>query len=244
MTTPHQIEKHNLQQRAYFESTFKRTMQPTDSAYLNRQVEELIRFARLEPGDRILDVGCGIGRYTLLLAARGFQIEGLDLSSKLLEQLREHESGNKSIPLHCSDIISFPEKTDMSYDAVIGFFTLHHLHDLEASYAAMVKLLQPGGRIVFLEPNAFNPLYYLQILLTPRMTWEGDGGIVKMRRKVLLPIMERQGLLNCRIYRFGFFPPFLANRPWGRRLESVLESIPIWRGCLPFQIFYGEAAGD
>jgi hypothetical protein len=39
--------------------------------------------------------------------------------------------------------------------------------------------------------------------------------------------------------RFGFFPPFLADRRWGARLESIVERLSVWKACLPFQIFRG-----
>ncbi len=98
----------------------------------------------------------------------------------------------------------------------------------------------PGGRVVFLEPNPYNLLYYVQILFTPGMTWEGDGGIVRMRRRLIFRAMERAGFTRCAMTRFGFFPPFLTNRPWGARLEAWLERVPVWRPALPFQLFRGE----
>jgi SAM-dependent methyltransferase len=129
-----------------------------------------------------------------------------------------------------------------AYDLVLGFFVLHHVGDLERTFRSIATLLHPGGRVVFLEPNPFNPLYYLQILFTPGMTWRGDGGIVRMRRKLVVQAMERAGLTRCALTRFGFFPPFLSNQPWGLRLEALLERVPVWRPALPFQLFRGERA--
>jgi hypothetical protein len=104
----------------------------------------------------------------------------------------------------------------------------------------MARLIKPGGRLVFLEPNPLNPLYYAQILLTPGMTWQGDGGIVRMwPRRVFRAILDA-GLERPALARFGFFPPALANRRWGRRLETTLEGVPAWRSFLPFQLFRAE----
>lgn len=244
MTQTHR-DKHNQQQIDYFEQNYKRNMQPAaGTRYTNRQTDELINFANITKDDYILDVGCGIGRYTLPFAQRGYQIEGLDLASGLLEQLRQLDGGQYNIPLYCADIIDPPQDLLGRYDVLIGFFTLHHLHDIGACYASMIHLLKPGGRIIFLEPNAYNPLYYIQITLTPTMTWEGDGGIINMRKGYLFNAMESAGFTNLDIKRFGFFPPVIVNRPTGAKVESLLEHIPLWRGLLPFQLFFGVKPDD
>ena len=133
-----------------------------------------------------------------------------------------------------------PAQLEGTFDSVLGFFTLHHLHDLTTCFRAMVRLVRPGGQVAFLEPNPYNALYYAQMLITPGMTWQGDGGLVRMRRGVLFGAMREAGLERLEMTRFGFFPPFLANRPWGARLEAALERFPLWRPCLPFQIFKGQ----
>jgi SAM-dependent methyltransferase len=234
------IEDHNRVQREYFESSVKRTMVPETTPYIRRQVDELLGFAGVRSDSSVLEVGCGMGRYTLPLADRGVRVEGLDLSPVLLDRLRDYDGGRHEIPLHCADVVDHPRDLDGRFDAVVGFFTLHHLHDLPACFSAMSRFLRPGGRIAFLEPNAWNPLYYLQILLTPHMTWAGDGGVAKMRREVLFGAMRSAGFVRPELRRFGFFPPFLANRPWGARAERSLESIRGWRPLLPFQLVGGE----
>ncbi|MCS7060641.1 MAG: class I SAM-dependent methyltransferase [Anaerolineae bacterium] len=235
-----QIDQHNQQQRRYFEQTWKRTMQPAGTPYLRRQTDEMVRATGITAGQRVLEVGCGMGRYTFLLAERGIRIEGLDLSPVLLDRLREYDGGQYNIPLYCTDISRPPSELEERFDSVIGFFTLHHLHDLELCFRGITRLVRPGGVVAFLEPNPYNPLYYLQILFTPGMTWEGDGGLIHMRRSVLFNAMRRAGLENLELTRFGFFPPFLTNRTWGARLESILERIPLWKFALPFQIIKGR----
>ena len=87
-------KEHNEGQRRYFEERPLPRMVPERSPYLVRQVEELVRFARLVPGERVLKIGAGMGRYTLLLAGKGLALEGMDLSPVLLERLRKYDGGN------------------------------------------------------------------------------------------------------------------------------------------------------
>jgi SAM-dependent methyltransferase len=182
-----------------------------------------------------------MGRYSLPLMRRGIRFHGLDISERLIERLREY-SGDPGVNLYCCDVVDCPAEMNDSFEAVVGFFTLHHLHDLRHSFRAMARVLRPGGTIVFLEPNAYNPLYYLQILATPGMSWKGDGGIVKMRRSVVFDAMSDAGLVNPSLHRFGFFPPFIANTAAGARSERVLEAFPPLRPLLPFQLFRAQRA--
>ncbi|TEB04406.1 Ubiquinone biosynthesis O-methyltransferase [Pelotomaculum schinkii] len=235
-----ELHRHNLMQTRYYEHSKKPHMVPQETLYLRRHVDELLRFAGIVPGERLLEVGCGKGRYTLLLAQRGLQVEGLDLSPFLLEQLRLFDGGRYNISLHCTDIADHPPALDGQFDAVVGFFVLHHLHSLPLCFKAITRLLKHGGRVSFLEPNPYNFLYYVQLLVTPEMTWQGDKGIMRMRPSSVFHAMKEAGFRRLKMTRFGFFPPFLVNRPWGARLESTLERVVIWRPFLPFQLFRGE----
>ncbi len=233
------IDRHNASQRRYFEQTPKPTMVPSDTPYLNRHVDELLAAAEIGPDDRVLEIGCGMGRYTLVIADRGVQVEGLDISRVLLDRLNDYAGERRKIPLHHADILEPPSELLGEFDAVIGFFALHHVHDVAGSLRSMARLLRPGGRMAFCEPNPFNPLYYVQIATRPGMTWAGDGGIVNIRRRPLCRALASAGIGDLFWRRFGFFPPFLANSRIAP-LERPLESFPLWRAALPFQLFGGR----
>jgi 2-polyprenyl-3-methyl-5-hydroxy-6-metoxy-1,4-benzoquinol methylase len=235
-------DQHNLAQRKYFEGSEQRTLKPTGSLYLRRHTEAMCDFARIRPGDRVLELGCGLGRYTMLLAEAGVAIEGLDLSPRLLEQLQAHNAGRYDIPVHASDIIDAPKELYGTFDAVVGFFVLHHVHDLEACLAVATQLVKPGGRVAFLEPNPMNVLYYFQITFTPEMAWEAERGMLRMTPKEMFPAMERAGLKDNTVRRFGLFPPFVTNRKVGARIEAKLDPLAPWHGFHPFQLFGGERA--
>lgn len=234
------IDRHNRAQQAYFEQRVPGTMIPRATPYVRRHVDQLVSASGLEPDALVLEVGCGMGNYTFELLRRGLALEGLDLSPVLLDRLRTYAAGEVSLPLHCADVLDPPEDLLGRFDGVVGFFTLHHLHDLQGSIASMARLLVPGGRLAFVEPNAFNPLYYLQIAATRGMSFRGERRLTSMRSAVILPALRAAGLADLRVLRYGFFPPFIANRDSGRAVERMLERVAPLRPVSAFQLFLGR----
>lgn len=234
------FRRHNDQQIEYFSSRpLPRMVTQVGGAtpYVARHVDAVITAGRLDAQDQILDVGCGPGKYTVALAEAGLQVEGVDLTPGLAAQLRESAP---DLSVHVGDLMDPPEDLRGRFDAVTGFFMLHHIVDLDAALEGTAALLRPRGRAVFCEPNPYFPGYYAQILLTPGMTWEGDGGIVQMRPKLLRRAASRAGFATFHTHRFGAFPPALANRALGRRIERAVEAVPGWRWGRAFQIFTVE----
>jgi len=234
------IDRHNEAQQTYFERRVPGTMIPRATPYVRRHIDELLAASGLGVGSSILEVGCGMGNYTFELASRGLAVEGLDLSPVLLERLRTYAGDGFSLPLHCADVLDPPEHLFGRFDGVVGLFTLHHLHEVEDSIASMVRLLRRGGRLAFVEPNAFNPLYYVQIAATPGMSFRGERRLTSMRAGVILPAMRAAGLGDVFVRRYGFFPPFVVNREPGRAVERALERVRPLRPVSAFQLFVGR----
>lgn len=235
--------RHNLRQKSYFERRLKKTMIPRDTPYLRRHIDEAVRFAQMTPRDHILEVGSGMGRYTLLMADMGLHVAGMDLSQVLLDRLEGYNGGRYDIDLFCADLEAPPDEMLGRFDVVAGFFVLHHVHDLDRALRGAAAVLKPGGRAVFVEPNPLNPLYYVQISLTPGMSWRVERGITRMRPSVMRRSTAEAGLVDFSAGQFGFFPPFLANRRWAPTVEAVLEGIRPFRPFLPFRLFLARKPG-
>ena len=94
--------------------------------------------------------------------------------------------------------------------------------------------------MVFIEPNADFPGFYVQVTLTRGMNPKGDKGIVHMRAGHSAG-PRRAGLRDVEITTFGAFPPALANRAWGRRVEAGLERVPGWGRAKAFVVVSATA---
>lgn len=236
--TPERLEY----QRQYFTSEGR-----TERIALGRTPCVLRHFARtidplgLRPGARVLELGCGMGRFTELLLERGFDVTALDLSPFLIDRLRAELGGAGRLTAIAGRAEDVVDLTDGPFDAVVGFFFLHHLPGLDETFRAARAVLAQGGRLAFAEPNAFNPLVYLQVTFTPGMSWKGEPSIPKMRPAVIFPALDRNGFSNARSDVYGALPPVISNTAWGGMAERAVEWVRPLRPFGAYRTFTAEA---
>lgn len=237
--------EHNAEQRAHFAvaAADNPRMRPADTPYVQRHVDRMLAWADLSRKDHVLDIGCGMGKFTIPMLRRGYRVDGLDLSPELLQELRAHLRPDERPDLHCIDLAHVPDELVGRHDAAIGFFVLHHLQKLDVAFRALRQYVRPGGRVAFLEPNAFNPLYYIQITVTRGMSWRADRGVVRMTQGRLMRALTDAGFVNVEARREGMLPPVLANRPWAHGLEGALDRISMLRPIAAFQLVRAVSPG-
>ena len=110
---------------------------------------KLVRFAGVQPRQKVLDVGCGTGVVAITAARLGAVATGVDLTPALLEKARQNaEMAEVSIEFHEGDVEALPFK-DASFDVVLSQFG--HMFGPRPSVAVseMLRVLRPGGRIAF-----------------------------------------------------------------------------------------------
>jgi SAM-dependent methyltransferase len=110
-------------------------------------------------GLRVLELGCGVGDYTVVWARRGARVLATDISPASAEITRRRAQANgvgPAIETACmpAEALSVP---DASCDLVIGFGVLHHV-DVTRAAAEARRVLRPGGRALFREPLGGNPV--------------------------------------------------------------------------------------
>jgi SAM-dependent methyltransferase len=110
----------------------------------------LVRFARVVPGETILDVGTGTGVVAITAARAGARASGVDLTSALLETAKENASIAKLSDIRWTegDAEHLPY-TDASFDVVLSQFGHMFAPQPDLAVAEMRRVLKPSGRIAF-----------------------------------------------------------------------------------------------
>ena len=108
-------------------------------------------------GKRVLDLGCGTGRYCALLADREALVIGIDCSKKMMEQAKKNVSARSRIELHHGTIdrVDFP---DQDFDLVVSALTLNHMPALEPTLREAVRVLKDSGMLIISDIHPFWPV--------------------------------------------------------------------------------------
>lgn len=114
-------------------------------------IESLFKMYRCEPR-RILDLACGTGSLTLLLASKGYEVTGIDKAQGMLKVAREKaDSENQKISLHQGDMISF--QLDQQFDAILCTYdSINYAIDedeLSRMFETVSKHLTIDGLFIF-----------------------------------------------------------------------------------------------
>jgi len=124
-------------------------------------------------GLRVLDLGCGQGYFSRLLAGAGARVVGVDLSSQMVERARRHARRlNSSVEFHALDAAEVASRWPPGhFDLAAACVSLQDIADADGSARATSLVLKDGGRFVFSIPHPAT--------CTPYRQWERDGSGVK-----------------------------------------------------------------
>jgi trans-aconitate methyltransferase len=105
--------------------------------------EEVLALLNPQRGERILDVGCGTGHLTKLIAEAGAEVVGIDNSPEMIEAARAASPDINFVVADAADF-SFTEP----FDAVFSNAALHWVTEAEQAVVCMAQSLKQGGRFV------------------------------------------------------------------------------------------------
>lgn len=181
----HYLHLDDLWQAEYFQGSPVYDSLARAEDYGNRLIEGLLWHTSLE-GERVLEFGCGTGRYTRPLAELAREVVVLDIYPRQVQVAHERCSDLGNIGYLVGDAAAMPladDSVDLTFEAyVFGAMTTEEMRD--AAFAELVRVVRPGGEVW--------------------ITWGIGGDVVDMRgplapsrlRKATYGVMERYGLVQ------------------------------------------------
>ena len=152
-----------------------------EDARLNRSKAARVEFLTttryieqyLTPGASILDIGAGAGEYSLYFARRGYQVSALELADNNIRAFRDKLRPEDKIDLVQGNAVNLSRYADESFDAVLLFGPLYHLHaeaDRQKCIAEARRVCKKDGTLFFafisndmviLTEFSYRPDYFL-----------------------------------------------------------------------------------
>lgn len=175
---------------------------------------------------QVLEVGCGPGYFTQELAKTHAKITAIDISPDLLEVAQKKvNSSDVRFKVENAYDLTF---ADNSFDLVLGSSVLHHL-ELDEALKQFYRVLKPGGRIFFTEPNLLNPHIFL-IMKVPfirKLACIAPDEMAFLR----WPLREKlraTGFQGIKIKSFDFLHPMTP-----KMMIPMVEKIGLWAERIP-----------
>ena len=200
---------------------------PAGRIRAHRRARFLTEQARLAPGVRALELGCGTGEFTRRLVESRCALTAVELSEALASRCRERVDGRAEIVV--GNVETGEGLEGRRFDAIVGVSILHHVN-MGLCLRNTFSLLEPGGRFAFSEPNLANPqvwamkkigfvgkLMHETVHETAFLSW-------RLRR-----LFERAGLVVEVCEPYEFLHPSTPQRLIGavERVERALERTPL-----------------
>jgi SAM-dependent methyltransferase len=185
------------------------------------------------PGQKILEIGAGSGRFTksLIAATRDeCKITTVVFSLKYQDEIKE-KLHNNDVDIVCLD--SFPGTLqDEKFDCVIANHMLGD-HIREEFLCAVKQLIRPGGRFLLFEPNPWNYYHHVRKLfscLKPR-TWRRPVDTISMNRIEVFSVLSEIGYTHINVLPYDFlYSPIPRFLIWpAQNLSIVMENFPYIR---------------
>lgn len=122
---------------------------------MSMQKDHISRYefaSQFAAGKNVLDIACGSGYGSALLAQKARLVDGVDISQESISYAQS-EFSMQTVNYQTGDIVNFT--SNRLYDLIICFETIEHIEDYETALRNLKKLLTPDGMLIISSPNRF-----------------------------------------------------------------------------------------
>ena len=137
-------------------------------AFVHGLASGVLEWLAAQPGERILDLGCGDGQLTQRIAATGANVQGVDASAEMAASARVR---GIAADVASAELLPY---ADGSFDAVFSNAALHWVRDQDAMMRQVHRVLRPGGRFVA-EMGGHGNIAAIRVAFIATLTRHGFG---------------------------------------------------------------------
>lgn len=211
------------------------------NAYQQARYEWIMRVAGDLRGKSVLDLGCGGGSLTYLMAKKGAEVVGVEYEAEGLAFARQNLASadpfnHLRYNLVQGSAYDLPCE-DNSFDVVVSCEVIEHLETPERMLAEAKRVLKPGGRLVLTtpyrlteepkDPNHVHEFYPNELRALMQQTFAETQ------------VKETHHMFWRALFVYGF--RFAGRRPLGK---WAINALTIWVGWNPFMIDYPPGKFD
>ena len=213
------------------EKTWDTALYDGKNAFVWKHGRGVVELLAPQPGERILDLGCGTGHLTNQIAGAGADVIGIDKSQSMIAEARRLYP---NLRFEIADATDF--KLDLSFDAVFSNAAIHWMKDQPAVARCIREALRPGGRFVA-EFGGKGNIQSIRTALTNAVEAAGETINAEPFARYYPSIGDYASLLETQGFRVTFATHFdrptkldegeKGLRNWLHTFtDNVIESLP------------------
>jgi SAM-dependent methyltransferase len=202
---------------------------------IRKRLDSLARQADLR-GERLLDIGCGDGAYTIRLADGFNRVDAIDIQADRLalftEQVKDSPAADRITIVEMSATkLDYPDDT---FDLVTSIEVLEHIEELDQALREIQRVLKPGGRFAFTTPNRWFPFETHGFIYrgrrypparAPFLTWIAPlhRRLADARTFTATELRRRLAAAGFRTRSVDYIMPPFDRSPVGQRLRPITD---------------------
>lgn len=182
---------------------------------------------------RLIELGPGTGRIALHFLKKGFDVTGVDISAEALAILQKRvKKYNLSKKFHSlqNGLYARVKELEGTFDAGYIIVTYHTISfnrkEQERVFKHFLGLIRKEGKVLIMEPNPLNLLFYILYLFIYKGNLREGFNIINSRKEILVDLLSKSGMHNIKIYHDSFLPRSFINH-WAfiKNINQFLCSI-------------------
>lgn len=192
---------------------------------MQRRTDLFLSEMNITPATRILEIGCGTGEVSYWMASQSpAQVLGTDVCVPFIEDAKK----KYQLPNLQYRVLDFNDADVLSgerFDYIVGNGILHHLYyNLDRDLVSIRSLLKENGKILFMEPNFYNPYIYFIFSYPKLRAWAHlEPDEMAFSKRFITSALIRAGFIQVEVDYKDFLLP---------GIPSFLITPSIWIGAI------------